>query len=347
MTDSKTDPLRTDPASAARLLGALVNGYQTTALLYVAARLGIADFLADGPAESAELARSLGAHAPSLHRILRGLAALGVFREEPDGRFGLSELGNLLRTGTPGSLRNMAIVCGEEYVGAWGGLVHSAMTGGTAFNHVFGMSQWEHRRQHVQLSAGFNRDLAEETARAAEAIVAACDFSRFGTIADIGGGRGALLAAILRDCPAAEGILFDRPHVTPEAEKHLAAQRVIARCRVIGGDFFDSVPGGADAHILKSVIHDWDDERSAAILTNCRAALNDGGVLLLVERLMPKRAADDPPTILVDVQMLAITGGRERSEAEYRALFARTGFTLTRVIPTRSPFNIIEATPTE
>lgn len=330
-----------------RVLRALLNGYRNTALLYVAAKLGLADLLADGPRSSAELARCVGAHAPSLHRILRRLVTLGVCSEKHDGRFGLTALGTWLRVGTPGSLHGLAILCGEERVGAWGGLLHSTMTGETAFNHVFGMSQWEHRQQHPELNEHFNAELRQGTARAIGPILAAYDFSSFRTIADVGGGQGALLAAILKAHPSVTGILFDQPHVVAGARSYLEAAGVAARCQVVAGSFFDRMPDGADAHVLKSVIHDWDDEQSLAILGNCHRALKKQGKLLLVERVMPARAPHDPDAILVDVQMLALTGGRERSKVEYRALFAAAGFTLTRVIPTQSGFSIIEGVHAE
>jgi hypothetical protein len=307
----------------------LLGGYRNTALLYVAAKLGLADLLADGPRSSAELARSLGAHAPSLHRVMRGLVMLGVCSEEHDGRFNLTTLGTWLRADAPGSLRGWAILCGEEHVGAWGGLLHSAMTGGTAFNRVFGMSGWEHRQQHG-------------TAWATGSILAAYDFSSFRTVADVGGGHGMLLAAILKAYPSVAGILFDQPHVVAGALSHLEAAGVAARCKVVGGSFFDRMPDGADVHILKHVIHDWDDDRGLAILRNCHSASKEQGTLLLIERVMPVRVEEDPDVIMTDLHMLALTGGRERSEGEYGALLAASGFRLKRVIPTKSGFSIIE-----
>jgi len=325
-----------------RAVRTLLNGYRGTALLYVAAKLGFADLLAAGPRSSADLASSLGAHAPSLHRVLRGLVTLGVCSEEHDGRFALTARGEWLRSETPGSLRGLAILSGEEYAHAWGGLLHSAMTGQTAFDHVFGMRQWEHREQHPELSEYFSAGLRQGTARDAAAILAAYDFSSFRTVADVGGGHGALLAAILQAHPSLSGILFDQPHVVAGAGPSLEAAGVAARCQVVGGSFLDGVPDGADAHVLKSVIHDWDDEQSLAILRNCHRALPEQGTLLLVERIVPARGQQDPATVLVDLQMLALTGGRERSEDEYRALLAAAGFTLTRVIRTRSRFSLIE-----
>jgi len=337
----------TDLRTGRRVLRNLLDGYRNTALLYAAAKLGIADLLAGGPRTSSDLAGSLGAHAPSLHRVLRGLVTLGVCYEERDGRFGLTPLGTWLRDEMPGSLRGLAILCGEEWVGAWGGLVHSAMTGETAFNHVFGMSQWEHRKQHPELNKYFNAWLSRSTAGATGAILGAYDFSSFRTIADIGGGHGALLAAILKAHPSAAGILFDQPHVLASAPSYPGAAGVAARCQVVAGSFFDRIPEGADVHILKNVLHDWDDEQVLTILTNCHRALKEQGTLLVVERLMPLRAKHDPNAILVDLHMLAVTGGRQRSEAEYRTLFAASGFRLARVIPTWWGFSIIEGVRAE
>jgi len=361
MTSSTTDPQSTALGIGRRALQTLrngyrrialhrgrralqthLNGYRSAALLYLAAKLGLADLLAKGPRSSAELARSLGAHAPSLHRILRGLVVLGVCAEEHDERFGLTALGTCLQTETPGSLRSSAILCGEESVGAWGGLLHSVMTGEAAFTHVFGMSSWEHRARHPELNEHFNAGLREGAAQAAGAILAAYDFSSFRTIADVGGGHGTLLAAILKAHPSPTGILFDQPHVVSGSRPYLETAGVAARCQVVEGSFFAFVPDGADAHILKSVIHDWDDKQSLAILKNCHRALKPQGKLLLVERVMPARAEHAPEVIWGDLHMLAVTGGRERSEAEYHALFAAAGFTLVKVIPTRSGLSVIE-----
>lgn len=325
----------------------LLTGHQNTALLYVAAKLGLADLLADGPRTSVDLARSLGAHAPSLHRVLRGLAVLGVCAEEDDGRFRLTALGSGLQSGRAGSLRDYAVLSGEEYVKAWGGLLHSAMTGETAFDSAFGMSQWEHRRQHAELNEHFNAWLREKATPSIRAILTAYDFSSFGTVADVGGGHGALLAAILRTHPCVTGVLLDQPHVVADARGRMERAGVAARCRIVGGDFFDHIPEGADAHILKSVIHDWDDARSLVILRNCHRALVDRGTLLLIERVLPDRAEQDPDTIFMDLHMLAVTGGRERSDAEYRALLAAAGFRMKRTIPIGPSFHIIEGARTE
>jgi hypothetical protein len=341
MMAPKIDPQDFTATPGRRALGSLLDGYRNTALLYVAARLGLPDLLAGGPRSSSELARSLGAHGPSLHRILRGLVVLGVCSEEEDQRFGLTAMGTWLQSETPGSLRGLAILCGEEYASAWGALLHSAMTGEAAFGHVFGTTPWAHREERFELNACFNAWLREETASAADAIVAAYDFSSFRTIADVGGGHGILLASILKAHPSVHGVLMDRPHVVAGARPILEAAGVAQRCQCVAGDFFDRVPD-ADVCILKSVIHDWDDEHSLAILRNCRRALNSGEVLLLIERLLPVHTEDAPEVLLQDIHMLAVTGGRERTELDHRALLEESGFTLRRIIPTRSCLSIIE-----
>jgi hypothetical protein len=324
-------------------LQSLMDGYRSTALIYVAAKLGIADLLAGRARKSDELAVELGADAASLHRILRALSALKVLSEDDAGCFGLTKLGDHLRTGGPGSLRAAAILCGEERMPAWRGLEHSAMTGETAFQYVFGVDIWTHRKQHPELNALFNAGIGERTARVTQAIVAAYDFSRFRMVADVGGGQGVLLTGILKAYPATQGILFDQPHVVAGAREYLDGNEVVARCRIVGGNIFENVPEGADLQILKSVIHDWADGPALEILRNCHRALKPRGTLLVIERILPARAEQAPGVILGDLHMLAITGGRERTIDEYRSLLARSGFRLSRVIEMASPLRIIEA----
>lgn len=339
------------PPAPAQQVQELIGGHRNTALMYVAAKLGIPDLLAAGPQTSESLAQFAGAHPAALRRILRGLVLLDVLSEEADGAFGLTPLGACLRSDAPGSLRGRAIVAGESFAPAWGGLLHSALTGEPAFDHVFGVSVWEHFVQHPHLNAYFNEGMARTTAGVTAAIVAAYDFTRFPTIADIGGGHGALLTAILQAHPEGRGLLFDQPHVVTDARPHLEAAGVADRCKVVGGSFFEAVPPGADAYILKSILHDWNDERSIAILRTCRRAMagvagtTDRPLLLPVEQIMPVRAAQSRVTIGSDLHMLAMTGGRERTEAEWRSLLAEGGFTLTRVVPTASPRYVIEAEP--
>jgi hypothetical protein len=328
--------------SAARSPADLLNGYQDTALLYAAAELGLADLRAKGAKTSGELAAMTETHAPSLHRILRGLVVVGICSEEEDERFGLTGFGQMFRTGVEGSLRNQALVCGDQYMAAWRGLVHSAMTGEPAFAHVFGVDPWEHRQRDTAQSERFNADLNRETARSAAAIVEAYDFSASRVLCDVGGGYGALLCAILAACPPMRGTLLERAHVATGARAYVESQGLDKRCSVIEGDFFESVPEGADAYVMKSIVHDWPDARSMTILKNCRRALETDGRVILIERVMPVLARDAPDTVRVDLHMLAMTGGRERNKAEYQGLLEAAGFSLGRVVATRSPFCVIE-----
>jgi SAM-dependent methyltransferase len=319
-----------------------IGNYRRAALIFVAAKLRLADLLADGPRTSAQLAETLGAHRESLHRVLRALTALGVCAEERDGRFASTAVGALLRDAEPGSVRGEAVLSGEEYGPAYGGLLHTVMTGQTAFDQVFAMSSWEHRARHPELAECFNHALQQGAARAAKAVLAAYDFSPFRTIADVGGGHGTFLAVLLKGCPSATGILFDAPGIVAAAAPYLRAAGVSQRVNVVAGSFFEDLPGAADVHVLKSVLHDWTDEQSIALLRNCHRALPENGKVLLIERLLPTRVDSDPGTIMVDLHMLAMTGGRERPESEYRALLKAAGFRPGRIFATRSPFHILE-----
>ena len=323
-------------------LQASINGYRESALLYVAAKLGLADLLSHGPRNSSDLARTIGAHAPSLHRILRGLVIMGVLSERKDRSFALTALGTWLLSSKQGSLRNSAILCGEGRYRAFGSILKSVMTGEPACSSPEA-NYYEFRKQHPELDKSFNTEMARRTRLTTESILAAYDFRSLNTVADIGGGHGALLAAILKAYPTHTGILFDQPHVTNDARHYLEKAGVTERCRIVEGDFFDRIQSGADVLILKNILHNWDDERCITILRNCREALEKGGRVLLLERLMPVRAKDNSDTIWLDLCMLAQMGGRERTVDEYHGILAATGFTVTKILPTSIQLWIIEA----
>jgi hypothetical protein len=329
-----------------RVMLSLLEGYRSSAMLQVAGKLGIADLLADGPRSSHELAQCLGADNLSMRRFLRGLVAYGICSEQKDGSFGLTKLGVWLQASKPGSLRSQAIRSSELYA-AWGSLMHSVMTGETAFVHLFGADVWDYRKRDPELDEGFNQAFRESSTRIARELMAAYDFSSICTIADIGGGYGALLGVILRNSPSLTGILFDQPHVIAKAATHLKEAGVFERCRTVGGDFFDHVPDGADLYIAKSVVHDWNDKECKHILNNFRKVLKPGRKLLLIERIMPDRARQGRNTVMLDLRMLIVTGGRERSESEFRSIFEAAGLTLKRIIPLPSGFNIIEGANAE
>ena len=324
-----------------RLVLSLLEGYRASALLHAAAKLGIADLLAEGPRTSGELAQSLGSNASALLRFMRGLAMFGICRVERDGRFSLTSLGSWLRDAKPGSLRGHAIRSGETYA-TWGNILHSIKTGETAFPRVFGTDLWNYRRQEPEIDDDFNKSFRESAERISREVVAAYDFSSVRIIADLGGGYGYLLSEILRKVPHLSGILFDQPHVIAKAGPFLKQAGISERCRTVGGDFFAGIPEGAGLYLLKSVIHDWDDEQSARILANCRLALKREGKLLLLERIMPPPGKENPVIVTQDLRMLLSTGGRERSESEFRAIFEEAGLRLARRIPLKSGFNILE-----
>jgi len=325
-----------------------MTGYRAMQALYVAARLGIADLLKDGARGSEELARATGADARALHRLLRALASLGVFGEDADGRFTPSELGALLRSDVPGSLRAAAIFFGDERNWhAWGKLERSVMSGepvrGPRGTQVF----LEESARDPEGAALFNAAMTSLTSAFDAAVTAAYDFSRLGTLVDVGGGQGALISSILAANPALRGILFDIPPVIESARGRIGEAGLAGRCELVAGDFFASVPAGGDAYVLKWVIHDWDDEHSVAILGSCRRAMARDGRLLLVERVVPERidqSADTQGMLLGDLNMLLVTGGRERTAAEYQALLARADFALARIVPTGTQLSIVEGT---
>jgi SAM-dependent methyltransferase len=340
----------TDAVAPASLLP-LITSFMPARVVHAAAELGLADLLAAGANTAAGLARETSAHAPSLHRLLRALASLGLVEETEPGLFALTPLGGQLRRDVPGSQRNLALMFGSERAWrCWGALLDCIRTGEAAMQHVYGMGSFEYLAAHPAAAVVFNAAMAEITREVARAVAAAYDFTRFRRIVDVGGGNGTLLAAILAAAPELRGIVFDLPAGNAEAARLLAAAGLAPRAEVVAGDFFQAVPEGADAYILKSVIHDWDDEESVAILKSCRKAIAAGGRLLLVERVMPERMNASPVhqrMAMLDMNMLALPGGRERTEAEYRALFAAAGFKLARVLPLPEAVGVslIEASP--
>ncbi|MHB8577389.1 MAG: methyltransferase [Dehalococcoidia bacterium] len=325
--------------------------YGSAQVVHVAAQLGLADLLADGPRRIEELAAATSTHAPSLARLLRMLAALGIIAEDSDGRISLTAYGTPLRRGVPGSVRDRVLfLAGDWYWRSWGELLYSVRTGEPAFDHVFGTSNFAYWEREPEVGAIHDAFFSETARTVTPSLVAAYDYSRFGTIADIGGNEGPLLAAILMANPGLRGILFDLPHVVAGAPAVLAAAGVADRCMIVGGDFFTAVPAGADVYLLKYIIHDWDDERALSILRRCRAAMDVGATLLLIEQLLPERFETGKaavPAARVDLLMLVLSpGGRERTVAQFRGLLAAAGFALQQVIPTGSPFFILEAAAT-
>ena len=321
----------------------MITGFWISQAVLAAAKLGIADLLKDGPKPCEELARSAGVRPEALYRLLRALASAGVFREEPERRFGLTPLGARLQSSTPGSLRAFALFQEHQYR-AWEAVLHSLRTEETAFDHVVGQPFFPYLEAHPEAAAIFNEAMADFTTQAAAAVMAAYDFGRFGTVVDVGGGSGALLTRLLAEHPTLRGVLFDVPHVAENAKQHLAAAGLSERCVTQAGDFFQAVPSGGDAYLLKWIIHDWDDERAVAILRQCHRAMTTRAKLLVIEAVLPPGNA---PFFhkWMDLTMLVVTGGRERTEREYRALFEAAGFRLAQVVPTATEMSVLEGVP--
>jgi hypothetical protein len=320
----------------------LMDGFVTTQLVYVAARLGIAEILADGPRSGAELADALGVDRQALTRVLRGLAAVAVLSEAGDDRFSLTEVGRAL-----GPLGGMAIVRGDLYYPAAAGLLESVRDGGVAFDRVYGKPFFDHLASHPEAETAFQGSMAGRSSQEARDVVAAYDFSGLHSLVDVGGGHGVLLAEILQATPGLRGTLVDREAVLASSQVRLREAHWAGRVELVPGDFFEQVPSGADAYLLSRVLHDWSDVDARRILRTCRRAMPDHGRLLVVDAILPDRAVDGPFAVGMDLHMLLLFGTRERTEAEFDALLPEAGFAIRRTILTASParLGIIEATP--
>ncbi len=317
-------------------------GFMVSQALNVAADLNIADRLAAGARSVDDLAVETGCHADALYRIMRVLAAEGIFRETVDRRFELTELGSALRSDEPSSPRDIIRMMNREPYLAFSELGHSAQTGLPAFDKVFGRPRFDWLADHPDEAALFQKAMIALSQGANEAVAEAYDFEPFARVVDVGGGHGQLLSEILKRHPHISGVLFDLPAGVQTARGH--AGNFPPHTDFVAGSFFESVPAGADAYILKKVIHDWNDEQAVRILRNCRDAMKPHGRVLVAETIIPP--GNEPTTIkLIDPAMLVVTGGIERTEAEYAALFAATGLRLERVISTRQPISILEASP--
>jgi hypothetical protein len=338
-------PLVRESASPAETLMRLINGYQVSQAIHVAATLGVADLLQNGERSCDDLAAACGADPPTLYRLLRALAAVGVFHEDTARYFSLTPMGALLRSDHPGSVAPWAVQIGRpDYWQAWAQLLHGVQTGANPFESVHGQDVWSYRAARPQESAIFDAAMTALSRGIPEAAMAAYDFSSVATIADIGGGLGGLLGGILAANPHCRGVLFDQPHVVARAPELLARLGVLDRCEVVGGDFFQGVPA-AELLLLKAVLHDWNDARCIDILQSCHRAMLPHGRMLVLERVIapPNQGPSDK---FSDLNMFTIPGGQERSAEEFEALFAAAGLQLARVIPTTTRMSLIEAVPT-
>jgi hypothetical protein len=310
----------------------------------VVARLGVADLLANGPKTAEDLASATDAHADSLYRVMRCLAMVGIFTELEPRTFALTPVGDTLRSNVHGSMRNMALwLTSEEHYRCWSEMAYSVRTGLPAADKVLGAQVFEYFRDtNRALGEVFNNAMTTFATESHSTAVEAYNFGQFKKIVGVGGGHGALMSAILAANPDVYGVVFDLPEVVAGAKKLLAERDVADRCETVGGDFFKSVPAGADAYVSSVVIHDWSDEKAAIILGNCRKAMNPGGKIILIDAVIPP--GNDPhPGKVIDLEMLVMTpGGRERSAGEFAKLFEIAGLKLTKIVPTNSYTCVIE-----
>jgi len=322
----------------------MATGYWVSQAIYVAAKLGIADLLRDGPQSCVTLATATGTDAASVFRLMRALASVGIFSHVRRDCFALSRLAESLQTDTPGSLKTMVMTIGEIHYQACGNLLYSIQTGSPAFNNVFGTSLFDHLQHNADAADTFNQGMTNLSSMLAYAVLMAYDFTGVSSIVDIGGGEGTLLRTILKLNPEMRGAVLDMPTIIEKTTQYLDDKTCVKRCSYIAGDFFDSVPEGADAYLLCGVIHDWDDDQAVTILRNCRRAMAKNGRSLLVDMVVPE---DDATCFskLLDLNMLVMTGGRERTKAELCALLDAADFRLTRIVPTMAPQSVIEAVP--
>ncbi len=334
------------PPEDAAKLRSIITQYFLSRALYAAAELDVAEALAAGPKGLPELAAQLGVHAPSLYRLLRALAASGIFREEADGRFSNTPMSGLLRADVPGSLRDLTLLFGDETSWrSWEAILEGIRTGQAPFEHVYGEPFFDYLQDHHDTAAMFDRAMASASSTTNAAVIGAYDFSGLRLLVDVGGNLGAALCSILQAVPALRGVVFDLPHVAQRAREFIAAEGLSARCEFAGGSFFEAVPAGADGYFMKHILHDWGDEDCLKILAGCRNAAGADSRLLICERIVPP--GNEPSSAkLIDLHMLMTNhGGRERTENEYRGLLEAAGFRLARVVPTRTAWSLIEAKP--
>jgi hypothetical protein len=342
-----TDNLHLEAASA---MMSLLNGAWAARLAHAAAELGIAEHLVGEPRDATFLAAATQAHAPSLARLLRALTAIGVLNETDDRRYSLTQLGTTLRSDVPGSMRAWALLFFSDDQGkAWEALPHAIRTGEHAFRYIFGADQWTRLAARPDAARLFDQAMQSMTQGVNGALITHYPFGNYKWIVDVGGGNGALLLPVLVRHPTMRVTVFDLPHVAEAGRLRIAEQGLSDRCEAIGGDAFVAVPSGADAYVLKGVIHDWEDKEAIAILRTCRAAMKKGSKLLLIERILPERIdPDDALTrakFIHDINMFINPGGRERTQVEFHNLLAQAGLRLTRVITMPSPQAVMEVEP--
>lgn len=329
-----------------QMLLRMAQGYQLSQALYVAAKLGLADVLATGSSHVDAVAAAVGARAPELRRVVRALVAAGVFVELEDGRIALNDAAAALQVDSPARTRDVVVNFGEEMYRSFGELLHTVRTGETAFETVYGQPLFDYYASHPAAEASGSARMTARSLPVTRELAGSDLTAGVSTMVDVGGGTGTAVASLLEAHPDLRAVLYERPTVLPLAREYLAAQGVADRCDIVAGDFFTSVPDGADLYLLKSVLHDWDDDRCATILRNCRAAMNDTARLVVVEFVLPERITEDPallPAVLLDLIMLAYAGGRERTEMEFARLLEQAGLRLELVSRLEAGPHVLQA----
>ncbi|MBD2188994.1 methyltransferase [Pseudanabaena sp. FACHB-723] len=321
----------------------MISGYWVSQCIYVAAKLAIADHLTKSPQTYQSLATATHSNPSALYRVLRALASVGIFTETESGNFAMTPLAEFLRSDSPQSMQPTAIMMGEpEHYQAWGDLLHSVKTGEPAFDHRFGKGVFEYFGTNPEAAQIFERSMNNFSEIELRAIAPVYDFSDFKVLIDVGGGYGELLAEILQQHPDSKGILFDEKYVIENAAATLAKHGIADRCECVSGSFFDSIPSGGDAYLLKHIVHDWDDERAIAILKTCQQAMDAHSKILVIEQVVPQ--GNEPSGAkMLDINMLVMCpGGKERTESEFKYIFEQAGLKLLRIIPTAEDIHIIE-----
>lgn len=323
----------------------LVFSFWVARAVYAAARLAIPDQLASGPKTAAELAELIGAHPRSLYRLLRALASIGLFEECEQGRFQSTPLSDTLRSDVPGSLSSLVLLeLGDSHHRAWGELVHSLRTGEPAFDKAIGTPVWQFFANNLEMALTLDQAMTGLTTMVVADVLDVYDFAPFNRIVDIGGGAGGFLDAILAAQSGATGILFDLPYVIDNVRAKITLRAAEKRYELVGGSFFDQVPDGGDLYLLKWVLHDWNDEASVTILKNCRMAMAEHGTLLIVDTVIPPGNLPAAGKF-IDLNMMVLSGGQERTAEEFDVLLTAAGFHLNRILPMRSSSSVVEAMP--
>lgn len=328
----------------------LLNGALAARLVHAAAELKIADCLANGPLDVDSLAHNTTTHAPSLRRLLRALAAIGILHETNDRRYELTPLGATLRSAVAGSMRAWALLVFSDELGrAWDALPHAVRTGENAFHHIFGIDYWSRLASRPEAARRFDEAMQSLTQGVTGLLITHYPFGNYGWIVDVGGGNGSLLLPVLERHQAMRVTLFDLPHVADAARAQVAAAGLADRCEAVGGDMFVSVPPGADAYVLKGVLHNWDNKAALSILRNCRTAMTDQSRLLVISRILPERIdpadVSAPASFIQDMQMWLNVNGRERTEQEFRDLLAQASLRLSQIVTVPGPLKVIEIDP--